>query len=246
MERVEEKHITDTGCDAWIGFTWLCPVVACCYIGNGKYNSQMMGNSLTHWATVSFSRNPHTIRLRMYAFWIVTWYDFRCRIPECDGKEAVYEPEWLRYAVPYKDGKPSSCSRYPLSSTALESTAGPLANNETSCSPDMFDNSTTIKCRDWVFATEEWTIANEVTLVYMSDRFRPYIDSVQLNSNSCHSVTVYSVSVLCVLFVRVVSKFQRSVKQNTEVIIQIQRWMQQTLLLSITKTSHLLHSWTKA
>jgi hypothetical protein len=74
-----------------------------------------------------------------------------------------------------------------------------------------------------VFETEEWTIANEVTVVHMSDRFRPYIDSVQLNSNSCHSVTVYSVPVLCVLFVKVVNKFQRSVKQNTEVIIQIQR-----------------------
>jgi hypothetical protein len=223
----------------------VCPVVACCYIGYGIYSSQMMGNSLTNWATVSFSGNPHTIRLRMYALWIVTWYDFRCHIPECDGKEAIYQPEWLRYAVPHQDDKPSLCVRYP-SFSAPNSTAGPPTNNETTCSPDLFDNSTTEKCRDWVFETKEWTIANEVTFVYMSDRFRPFVDSVQLYSNSCHSVTVYSVSVLCVLFVKVVSKFQRSVKQNTEVIIQIQRWMQQTLLLSITKTPHVLHSWTKA
>jgi len=154
----------------------------------------------------------------------VTWYDFRCRIPECDGEKAIYQPEWLRHAVPFKDDKPSLCQRYPSSSfTTLAPTAEPLTNNETACPPDIFDNSTTIKCGDWVFQTEEWTIANEVTFVYMSDRFRPYTDSVQLNSNSCHSVTIYSVSVLCVLFVKVVSKFQRSVEQNTEVIIQIQR-----------------------
>ena len=177
----------------------------------------------------------------MYAFWIVTWYDFRCRIPECDGEEAIYQPEWLSYAVPFTDDKPSSCERYPLSFRDRDT----LTYNETACSPDMFDNSTTVKCPEWVFETEEWTIANEVTFVDMSDRFRPYIDSVQLISNSCHSVTVYSVSVLCVLFGKVVSKFQRSVKQNTEVIIQIQRWMQRTLLLSITKTSHVLNSWTK-
>jgi hypothetical protein len=150
----------------------------------------------------------------------VTWYDCRCHIPECDGKEAVYQPEWLRYAVPHEGDKPSSCERY-ASFSAPNFTAGPPTYNETICSPDIFDNETTDKCRDWVFETEEWTIANEVTFVYMSDRFRPY--SVQLYSNSCHSDTVYSVSVLCVLFVKVVSKFQRWVKQNTEVIIQIQR-----------------------
>ena len=153
----------------------------------------------------------------------MTWYDFRCRIPECDGEGAVYQTEWLRYAVPYKDDKPSLCERYPPSFVDPDPTAGPPTSNETACSPDTFDNSTTVKCRDWVFETEEWTIANEVTFVYMSDRFRPYSDSVQLTSNSCHPVTVYSVSVLCVLFVKVASKFQRSMNQNTEVIIQIQR-----------------------
>jgi len=172
----------------------------------------------------------------------MTWYDFRCRIPDCDGKDAIYQPEWLRHAVPFKDDKPSFCDRFPSSFSTLAPTDGPLTNNDTACSPDIFDNSTTIKCRDWVFETEEWTIANEVTFVYTSDIFRPYTDSIHLNSKSCHSVTVYMVSVFCVLFVKVVSKFQRSVKQNTEVIIQIQRCLQQTLLLSITKTTHVLHS----
>jgi hypothetical protein len=191
---VEETHITDTGSDEWIGFTWLCSVVDCCYIANSIYNSQIMGNSLANWATVSFSRNPHTIRLRMYAFWIVTWYDFRCLIPECDREDAIYQPEWLRNAVPYADDKPSLCRKYASSFTALASTAGPLTNNETTCSPDLFDSNTTVPCQDWVFETEEWTIVNEVTFVYLSDRFRPYIDSVNLNSNSCHSITVYWVS----------------------------------------------------
>jgi len=60
--------------------------------------------------------------------------------------------------------------RYPSSFIAIASTAGPPTNNETTCSPDIFDNSTTVKCRGCVFETEECTIANEVTFVYMSDR----------------------------------------------------------------------------
>lgn len=86
--------------------------------------------------------------------------NYRCLIPECDGEEAVYQPEWLRNAVPYLDNKPSSCDRYP-SFNASSSTAGFLTDNETACLPDIFDNSTTFKCREWVFDTKEWTIANE-------------------------------------------------------------------------------------
>ena len=101
----------------------------------------------------------------------LTWYDCRCRISECD-KEAIYQPEWLRYAVPHEGDKPSSCQRYPPFS-APNSTDGPPTYNETTCSPDIFDNTSTVKCKEWVFETEEWTIANEVTFVYVSDRFRP-------------------------------------------------------------------------
>ena len=99
----------------------------------------------------------------------MTWYDFRCRIPECDGNETnyqpEYQPEWLRNAVPYTENKPSQCERYPpvavLAST--NGSVGSVTDNETTCVPDIFDNSTRDKCRDWVFETEEWTIANEVT-----------------------------------------------------------------------------------
>lgn len=85
--------------------------------------------------------------------------NYRCRIPECDVGEAMYQPEWLRDAVPYVDGKPSSCERYLSRNTSHAS--GFPTNNETVCLPDIFVNTTTVKCRDWVFDTEEWTIANE-------------------------------------------------------------------------------------
>jgi hypothetical protein len=90
--------------------------------------------------------------------------DCRCRIPECDVDEAIYEPEWLRDAVPYADGKPNSCERY-LSRNTSSPAGGSPTNNETVCLPDIFVNTTTVKCRDWVFDTEEWTIANEVSLL---------------------------------------------------------------------------------
>jgi hypothetical protein len=144
-------------------------------------NSQMIGNPLTSWATLSFSRTAHTIRLRMYAFWIVAWYDFRCHIPECDYQEAIYHPDWLPNAVPFEENKPSSCKRFPPASSGLVSTAGPLTNNGTDCPPDIFNNQSKVGCQDWVFETEERTIANEVTFVYMSDRLRSYINPLTPN-----------------------------------------------------------------
>ncbi|XP_021942805.1 organic cation transporter protein-like [Zootermopsis nevadensis] len=85
---------------------------------------------------------------------------YRCRIAECDAEEAIYQPEWLRNAVPFNDDKPSSCERYLSRSNSTSADGFPI-NNETSCLPDTFDNSSMVKCRDWVFDNEEWTIANE-------------------------------------------------------------------------------------
>lgn len=109
---------------------------------------------------LSFSIFYSAIAGLSYAF-TTAHVNYRCRIPDCDGKDAIYQPEWLRHAVPFKDDKPSFCDRFPSSFSTLAPTDGPLTNNDTACSPDIFDNSTTIKCRDWVFETEEWTIANE-------------------------------------------------------------------------------------
>jgi hypothetical protein len=113
----------------------------------------------------------------------VAWCDFRCHIPGCDGEEAIYNPEWLSNAVPFEKDAPKPCERYNNSISAFASIAGPLASNGTNCTADIFDNTTTVGCEDWVFETKERTIVNEVTFVYLSDRFKPYINIVQFNSN---------------------------------------------------------------
>ena len=110
---------------------------------------------------------------------------FRCRIPECDGQDAIYKPEWLRDAVPYTDDKPSSCDRYRSFNASHAAAAEFAANNETACWPDIFDNSTTVKCQEWVFDTEELTIANEVT-------FPLYERESGLTFNGLYNVTALS------------------------------------------------------
>jgi hypothetical protein len=88
--------------------------------------------------------------------------------------EGVYQPEWLHNAVPYEHGMPSSCERF-LSRNISSSGSGSPTNNETVCLPDNFINTTTVKCREWVFDTEEWTIANEVSLLLQNARQNPFL-----------------------------------------------------------------------
>ncbi|PNF42896.1 Organic cation transporter protein [Cryptotermes secundus] len=107
---------------------------------------------------LSFSIFYSAVAGLSYAFTTAN-VNYRCHIPECDADGALYQPEWLRGAVPYLDGKPSSCERYLARNTS--SASGSPTNNNTFCSPDIFVNTTTVKCQDWVFDTEEWTIANE-------------------------------------------------------------------------------------
>jgi len=96
--------------------------------------------------------------------------DFRCHIPECDAEDAIYKPEWLLNAVPYKDGKPSPCERYQPWDNSTSADGSP-ANNKNACSPDIFDSNSVVKCRQWVFDTEELTIANEASLYLYSPLF---------------------------------------------------------------------------
>ncbi|XP_021914902.1 organic cation transporter protein-like [Zootermopsis nevadensis] len=112
----------------------------------GKFQSQF-------YLLLSFSIFYSAIAGLSYVFTTAN-VKHRCRIAECDAEKAIYQPEWLSNAVPYEDGKPSSCEKY-LSRRSSSSA------DKTSCLPGTFDNSSTVKCSDWVFDTEEWTIANE-------------------------------------------------------------------------------------
>jgi hypothetical protein len=88
----------------------------------------------------------------------------RCRIPECDGTEASFQPDWLRNAVPFRQhdarSVPWRCRRFaPRNSSLLSENA---ERNDSSCSPQNFDNSSVIRCDAWVYDGEETTILREV------------------------------------------------------------------------------------
>lgn len=86
---------------------------------------------------------------------------YRCKIPECDGPDPagqVYEPEWLRFTIPYKHDTdtPRKCQRYALLSAPM---------NGTKCASSEFDANTTELCDNgWVFEDRENTIGTEVRI----------------------------------------------------------------------------------
>jgi hypothetical protein len=91
-------------------------------------------------------------------------YFCRCRIPGCDGKEATFRPDWLQNAVPFyqHDGRsvPRRCLRYePRNFTFLSENT---ELNDSSCSPESFDNNSVISCEGWIYDGEETTILREV------------------------------------------------------------------------------------
>jgi hypothetical protein len=96
-------------------------------------------------------------------------YFCRCRIPECDGTEPSFRPEWLQNAVPFHqhDGRfvPRRCRRFAPRNFSLLSEN---AERNDSCSPDSFDNRSVIRCNEWVYDGEETTILREVGYHHMA------------------------------------------------------------------------------
>lgn len=78
----------------------------------------------------------------------------RCKVPSCDLSDPPeFKPDWLQYAVPYEDGQPSWCHKYPVREDALEK-----------CSNTSFDRTGNgERCEEFVFKTAEHRIANEVS-----------------------------------------------------------------------------------
>lgn len=84
-----------------------------------------------------------------------------CKIPECDSPEGqnAYRPDWLRHAIPIgANGKPSQCLRY---AAAAADTSGE-SNSGLTCPAWSFNQSATVECDEFVFATDEVTLVNEV------------------------------------------------------------------------------------
>lgn len=79
----------------------------------------------------------------------------RCKISECDaGDKLLFQPDWLKYAIPFKDGNPENCRRYEIN------------ENVTSimCDAHSFNHSNIRNCAydTLIYHTDEVSIINEV------------------------------------------------------------------------------------
>ncbi|PNF42889.1 hypothetical protein B7P43_G12899 [Cryptotermes secundus] len=90
--------------------------------------------------------------------------EYRCRIPECEGEEDLFRPDWLQNAVPFEESdyqaRPVRCLRFaPRNiSTFL---AEIYTYNDSACPSGMFDRNNEIQCQSWLYNGEEITIVNE-------------------------------------------------------------------------------------
>lgn len=77
----------------------------------------------------------------------------RCKIDECDNAAEpikLYQPHWLEYAVPHKNGVPSKCTKYQS-----------ITNECTNASD--FNTSIIVNCNnEFIYSSSEVTIVNEV------------------------------------------------------------------------------------
>lgn len=82
---------------------------------------------------------------------------YRCKIPECDGFNI--ENDWIKYAIPFDDNNnPSRCERHPNVSNNISLEI---------CEKYNFDQSQIVNCDQLIFANDEKTILNEVSVLYI-------------------------------------------------------------------------------
>lgn len=85
--------------------------------------------------------------------------DYRCAIPNCDGPNPEYKPEWLVNAIPIdKYGHPKKCLRYQL----VNETVAQFA--PANCTKSLFTTKNET-CDQWIFDTDENTIAKEFQIM---------------------------------------------------------------------------------
>lgn len=83
-------------------------------------------------------------------------------------QHTTYEPNWLPYAVPYKNSKPAKCDRFERQAIVDFENVTYRFQQETGepyeCQKSDFDPSKTIHCSEFVYRTQEISILNEVSL----------------------------------------------------------------------------------
>lgn len=99
--------------------------------------------------------------------------DYRCFIPECENAgDTSYSKPWIDWAIPQDQSgdqvigvKADLCDRFPVNLTAWD-----LFND--TCDGNIFDESRTIRCDQWIFSDVENTIVNEWNLTCRENQWK--------------------------------------------------------------------------
>lgn len=71
---------------------------------------------------------------------------YRCAVPECDGREPEYAPEWILNAIPTTTSGFDNCNRYVNATDNVT-----LYNMEDVCPAILFDRNVTVSCDAYVY-----------------------------------------------------------------------------------------------
>ncbi|CAD7081409.1 unnamed protein product [Hermetia illucens] len=113
-------------------------------------------------------------------FFTASGVEQRCRIDECDPEDTTapaFLPLWIDNSVPFESGVPSKCTRYKLSNSKDTSTSyidnnSKNSNSSPFCPGNMFDQTATESCSEFIYKTEEKTIATEWGLSCPNDAWK--------------------------------------------------------------------------
>ncbi|XP_037302422.1 solute carrier family 22 member 7-like [Manduca sexta] len=73
----------------------------------------------------------------------------RCAIPQCDGPQPEFAPEWILNAVPGTATGFDNCYRYANATDNIDA----IPNNQDICPAGLFDRSTSVPCDSFVYET---------------------------------------------------------------------------------------------
>ncbi|XP_055855235.1 solute carrier family 22 member 3-like [Episyrphus balteatus] len=90
---------------------------------------------------------------------------YRCRVPECDGSENLYEKPWTDFSIPKTvAGRIDSCQRYKSFNSSKD--------GQQYCTAENYDQELQTDCgHDFIFRDEEVTISNDFK-IFCSDEWK--------------------------------------------------------------------------
>ncbi|KAK4883420.1 hypothetical protein RN001_006739 [Aquatica leii] len=80
--------------------------------------------------------------------------NYRCAISGCDSDSTTYKPSWWTNAIPSTNNEPTKCTRYQFVNNSIPDF----------CDDSDFDKSSLVKCKSFVYETNEISILHDFEL----------------------------------------------------------------------------------